>query len=163
MFGRFVTEYHTLFLALHLLAGTLWIGAMAMFVLAVYPSLKQIPNEKMMIRTAIRTLRRYFFWVVWLAAISGTTGVAMVIGAGYMQRSPITAAMVSTKEAIWLFMAVLSYVAFRRIVNAKARCMASDTPQAKDNIRLVSSYLFVVMIFLGIAALYFGVMLGEEG
>jgi len=70
--------------------------------------------------------------------------------------------MVTTKEAIWLFMAILSIYAFRKTVDAKSKCLASDTPQAKDNIRLVTNYLFVVMLFLGIAALYFGVMLGEQ-
>ncbi len=159
----FVIEYHTLFLLLHVLSAMLWIGSMAMFVTAVYPSLRQIPNEKVMIRTSIRTLRRYFLRIVWIALINAISGISMAIAAGYAHQSPITAAMVSTKEAIWLFMAALSLYGFRKIVDAKARCMASDTPQAKDNIRLVTNYLFVVMIFLGIAALYFGLLLGENG
>jgi len=159
----FVIEYHTVFVLLHILSAMLWIGSMAMFVVAVYPSLKQIPNEKIMIRTSIRTLRRYFFWILWIGLINGISGILMAIAAGYSYQSPITAAMVNTKEAIWLFMGLLSLYAFRKTVLAKARCLASDTPQARDNIRLITNYLFVVMIFLGMAALYFGVMLGENG
>jgi hypothetical protein len=37
--------------------------------------------------------------------------------------------------------------------------LASDSEQAKDNVRLISHYLFVINIFLGLSALYFGLAL----
>ncbi len=130
-----------------------------MFIIAVYPSLKQIPNEKMMIRTSLRTFRRYFNFLFPFIMILALTGAIMEIGQGYETKDPTLGAIVGSKEAIWVLMFLNYLFGYYKIIEAKKRCLASDSPQAKDNIRLISHYLFVINIFLGLTALYFGMML----
>ncbi len=155
----FLKEYEAIILPLHLLSAIVWIGGMIMFIFAVYPSLKQIPNEKSMTRTALRTFRRYFNFLFFFIIISMITGVVMEMGGGYESRSPTLGAIVSTKEAIWVLMFLNFLFSYFKIIEAKNKCLNSDVDAAKDNIRLITYYLFGINIFLGIVALYFGLIL----
>jgi uncharacterized membrane protein len=132
---------------------------MVMFIVAVYPSLKQIPNEKMMIRTALRTFRRYFNFLFPFIMILALSGIVMELGLGYESKDPTLGAIVGAKEAIWVLMFLNFLLGYYKIIEAKRRCLASDSEQAKDNIRLIAHYLFTINIFLGLCALYFGLML----
>ncbi len=152
-------SFSFIILPLHLISSVVWIGGMVMFIVAVYPSIKQIPNEKMMIRTALRTLRRYFNFLFPFTIFLTLSGAIMEIGEGYESKDPTLGAIVGTKEAIWVLMFLNYLFAYYKIMEAKKRCMASDAEQAKDNIRLIAHYLFTINIFLGLTALYFGLML----
>lgn len=136
-----------------------WIGGMIMFIVAVHPSVKQIPNEKVMIRTSLRTFRRYFNFLFPFIMILAITGVIMEIGQGYEAKNPTLGAIVGTKEAIWVLMFMNFLLGYYKIIEAKKRCLASDSEHAKDNIRLIAHYLFTINIFLGLTALYFGMIL----
>jgi len=155
----FYEEFAFIILPLHVISTAVWIGGMVMFIVAVYPSVKQIPNEKMMIRTSLRTFRRYFNFLFPFIMILAFTGIIMEIGQGYESKDPTLGAIVGTKEAIWVLMFLNFLYGYYKILEAKKRCMASDSEQAKDNIRLIAHYLFTINIFLGVTALYFGLML----
>jgi uncharacterized membrane protein len=155
----FYEEFAFVILPLHLISVVVWIGGMVMFVVAVYPAIKQIPNEKMMIRTSLRTLRRYFHFLFPFIMILAMTGVIMEIGQGYESKDPTLGAIVGTKEASWVLMFLNFLLAYYKVGAAKKSCMASDPEEAKDNVRLIAHYLFAINIFLGITALYFGLIL----
>ena len=159
MMETFYEQFAFIILPLHLISAMVWIGGMVLFIVAVYPSIKQIPNEKLMVRTNLRTLRRYFNFLVPFIMIVAITGVIMEIGAGYEHKNPTLGAIVGTKEAIWVLMFMNFILGYYKVIEAKKRCMASDSEQAKDNIRLIAHYLFGINIFLGLAALYFGLIL----
>ncbi len=130
-----------------------------MFSLSVYPSLLQIPNEKMSIRTALRTLNRFFRWLLPVSVLLGASGFLMAMGRDYAHQDPVMSVIVTSKEFIWFFMTVLYLYAFYKIKEARARCLASDSEHARDNVKLIAHYLFGVSIMLGLAAIYFGYML----
>jgi len=155
----FYEEFAFIILPLHNIASMVWIGGMIMFIVAVYPSAKQIPNEKVMIRTSLRTFRRYFNFLFPFIMILAITGVIMEIGQGYETKNPTLGAIVGTKEAIWVLMFMNFLLGYYKIIEAKKRCLASDSEHAKDNIRLIAHYLFTINIFLGLTALYFGMIL----
>ncbi len=159
MIKTFYADFAFIIIPLHLISAVVWIGGMAMFIVAVYPSLKQIPNEKMMIRTSLRTLRRYFNALFPFIILLALSGIVMEIGEGYERKDPTLGAIVGTKEAIWVLMFLNFLFGYYKIIEAKKRCLASDSPQAKDNIRLIAHYLFTINVFLGLSALYFGLML----
>lgn len=112
-----------------------------------------------MIRTSLRTFRRYFNFLFPFIMILAITGVIMEIGQGYETKDPTLGAIVGTKEAIWVLMFMNFILGYYKIIEAKKRCLASDSEHAKDNIRLIAHYLFTINIFLGLTALYFGMML----
>ncbi len=129
------------------------------YVVSTYPSIKQIPNKKLMVRTSIRTLRRLSQLIIVVSIILGITGVMIAIGASYGDKDPLLAAIINTKEALWIFMFLNTIVIFYKVLQSKQKCMASDAAGAKDNVRLISNYLIMVNIFLGLTATYFGMML----
>lgn len=141
------------------MSAVIWIGAMVGYLLSTYPSIKQIPNEKLMIRTSLRTLRRLFNLILIVSIILVTTGVVIAMGASYVDQDPLLSAIINTKEALWIFMFFNTIFSFYKILQAKKSCLASDSGAAKDNVRLISHYLIVINIFLGGIAAYFGMML----
>lgn len=129
------------------------------FTLSVYPSLLQIPNEKMFVRTALRTLNRFFKLLLPVSILLGISGFLMSVGKDFAHRDPVLSVIVTSKVYIWFFMLLLYGYAFYKIKEARARCLASDVEHAKDNLKLIAWYLFGMSSLLGFAAIYFGFML----
>jgi uncharacterized membrane protein len=152
-------EYLGLILTLHILSAIIWIGGMITFIFSLYPSVLQIPNDKLMIRTSIRSLRRYFKILLPAVVILGISGVLMELSGNYDNQAPTIGAMIGAKEAIFVLMAVNFIFGFYKIKEAKQRCMKSDIHYAQDNIRLVIHYFFTLNVLLGIFSLYFGIMI----
>ncbi len=157
--GEFYVDYLPYIFAVHIFSAVIWVGGMINFTLSVYPSLRQIPNEKMFIRTSLRTLNRFFRMVLPVSLLLGGTGFLMALGKDFAHRDPVMAVIVTSKEFIWFFMFVLYLYAFYKIKEARVRCLASDSEHAKDNVKLVAYYLFGVSGLLGLAAIYFGFLL----
>lgn len=141
------------------MSAVIWIGSLIGYVVASYPAIKQIPNEKLLVRTSLRTLRRLLGLNIIVSVTLVITGVIISIGASYGDKDPLLATIINTKESLWIFMFLNTIVGFYKVLQAKKRCMASDSGGARDNVRLVSNYLIVINIFLGIIAAYFGMML----
>lgn len=156
---EFYHEFASIILPLHIFSAVIWIGAMIGYILAAYPSIKQIPNEKLLVRTSLRTLRRLFNMILIVSLVLGVSGVIIAIGASYGDRDPLLATIINTKEALWIFMFLNTFFAYYKVLEAKTKCFASDSAGARDNVRLISHYLIVINIFLGVIAAYFGMML----
>ncbi len=157
--GEFYIDYLPFIFALHIFSAVIWVGGMINFTLAVYPSTRQIPNEKMFIRTSLRTLNRFFRLLIPVSVVLGTTGVVMAQGKDFAHQDPVMAVIVSSKELIWFFMFALYLYEYYKIKEARARCLASESEHAKDNLKLIAYYLFGISILLGLIAIYFGYML----
>jgi uncharacterized membrane protein len=157
--SEFYHEFASIILPLHIVSAIVLIGSMIGYVWASYPAMKQIPNEKLMIRTGLRTLRRLLNLSFIVSVILVVTGIIIAIGANYADKDPLLATIISTKEALWIFMFFNTIFSFYKILQSKKECLASNSGAAKDNVRLVSNYLIVINIFLGLIASYFGMML----
>ena len=154
-----LNEYLGIILTVHILSVIIWIGGMVTFMFSLYPSVLQIPNDKLMIRTSIRSLNRYFKILLPSVVILGISGILMEISGNYDAQAPTIEAMIGAKEAIFVLMSVNFSFGFYKIKEAKQRCMKSDIHYAQDNIRLIIHYFFGLNILLGIFALYFGIMI----
>lgn len=159
MLGAFYVDYLPLIFAVHIFSAIIWIGGMVAFSLTVYPSVMQIPNEKMAVRTSLRTLNRFFKLLVPVALLSGISGFVMAGGKDYAHQDPVMSVVVTSKELIWLFMVLLWLYAWYKIKEARARCLASDSEHARDNVKLIAHYIFGIASLLGFCAVYFGYIL----
>jgi hypothetical protein len=112
-----------------------------------------------MIRTSLRTLRRLLNLFFIVSVITVFTGVIIAVGADYADKDPLLATIINTKEALWIFMFFNLMFSFYKVLHSKKECLASNSGAAKDNVRLISHYLIVINIFLGLIAAYFGMML----
>ncbi len=159
--AKYLFEHFSfIIIPIHLISAIVWIGGMIMFVFAVYPSLRQIPNEKMMIRTSFRILRRYFTFLFPLSILLALSGVIIEFAKEYNNQDPTLGAIAGAKEAIWVLMFLNLIFAYYKMGDTKKRCLADEPELALDNLRLISHYLFTINIFLGLVALYFGLILG---
>ena len=132
---------------------------MITFIFALYPSVLQIPNDKLMIRTSIRSLKRYFKILFASVIILGISGILMEISGDYDSQAPSIGAMIGAKEAIFVLMALNFIFGYYKIKDAKKSCMKSHIDYAKDSVRLIINYFFGLNILLGLLALYFGIMI----
>ncbi len=156
---EFYHSYSNIIILSHIICAVIWLGSMIGYVVASYPSIKQIPNEKLLVRTSIRTLKRLYQMIIIISLVLGCTGLIMAVGASYESKNPVLSTIINTKEILWVFMFVNVLIAYYKVLKAKKKCMASDAAGARDNIRLISNYLIVINIFLGFVAAYFGMML----
>jgi len=157
--GEFYVGYLPWIFAVHIFSAVVWVGGMIGFTLTVYPSLRQIPNEKMFIRTALRTLNRFYKLLIPVSLLLGVSGVSMALGKDFAHQDPVMSVIVTSKEFIWFFMVVLYLYGYYKIKEARARCLASDSEHARDNVKLIAWYLFGISSLLGLVAIYFGYML----
>jgi len=151
-FGAFIVP-------VHLLSSVVWIGGMVMFVFSVYPSLKQIPNQKQMIRTSFRVLKRFYNILIPAMVLQAFSGVVMEYGRHYEEMDPTLVAIVGAKEAIWALMFMVAIFGYYKMGDTKKKCLGDEPELASDNIRLIAHYLFAISIFLGLFAIYFGLIL----
>ena len=156
---KFYVDFLPLVFAVHIFCAVIWVGGMIFFIFNVYPSNLQIPNEKMFVRTSIRTLMRFFRFLMPVTLLLGVSGFLMADGKDFTHRDPVMSVIVTSKEFIWLFMFMLYIFAFYKVKEAKQKCLASDSEHAKDNIKLISYYLFGMSSLLGLCAIYFGFIL----
>ena len=152
-------EYFGLILSFHILSAFIWIGGMIVFIFSLYPSVLQIPNDKLMIRTTVRSLKRYFKILFISITVLGISGILMEMSRDYDSYSPTMDALISAKEAIFVLMVVNFIFGKYKIKEAKDRCMKSNIDYAKDSIRLIIHYLFALNLFHGISSMYFGIMI----
>ena len=157
--GEFYVGYLPWIFAAHIFSAVVWVGGMIGFTLTVYPSLRQIPNEKMFIRTALRTLNRFYRLLIPVSLLLGASGVSMAQGKDFAHQDPVMSVIVTSKEIIWFFMVVLYLYGYYKIKEARARCLASDSEHARDNVKLIAYYLFGISSLLGLVAIHFGYML----
>jgi len=157
--GEFYVGYLPYIFTVHIFSAVFWVGGMISFTLTVYPSVQQIPNEKMFIRTALRTLNRFYRLLIPISLLLGISGFLMAMGKDFAHRDPVLAVIVTSKEFIWFFMFVLYLYGYYKIKEARERCLASDSEHARDNVKLIAYYLFGISSLLGLVAIYFGYML----
>ncbi len=157
--SEFYFDYLPFIFAVHIFSAVIWVGGMINFSFAVYPSVLQIPNEKMFVRTSLRTLNRFFKLLLPVSILLGLSGYLMAVGKDFAHRDPVLSVIVTSKIYIWFFMIILYSYSFYKIKESKKRCLASDIDQAKDNIKLIAWYLFGISALLGLVAIYFGFIL----
>ena len=157
--GEFYVGYLPYIFTVHIFGAVFWVGGMISFTLTVYPSLRQIPNEKIFIRTALRTLNRFYRLLIPVSLLLGISGFLMATGKDFAHQDPVLAVIVTSKEFIWFFMFVLYLYGYHKIKEARERCLASDSEHARDNVKLIAYYLFGISSLLGLVAIYFGFML----
>ncbi len=156
---EFFYSYPQIVLFIHIVCAVVWIGSAVGFVVASYPAVNQIPNEKLMVRTSIRTLKRLYELNIFLSIVIGVTGFIISVAVSYSGKDPLLETILDTKKILWVFMFITILSIYYRVLTAKRKCLSNNPSGAKDNIRLISNYLIVINIFLGLVASYFGMML----
>ncbi len=146
-------NYATIVLFLHILSAVIWVGGMIMMRFAVHPSLQNIDNPKIKLEKTLEIIGNLFNLVIPFILISVTTAIILLIGAGH------DGWIVHLKESIWTIMTLnFIYMYIQRFRASKA-LKSDDIEKVKQLVRLLPNRLLPLNIFLGLIAIFLGVML----
>ncbi len=151
---------YNLILMIHIASAIVWVGASFIFSMSVFPSLAQIPNERMIVRTTIRIMFRYLK-VTFGASVTLLFSAIFLYYKNYkiLLSNPILNTIILTKVFIWFIMTISYIYAYFKTKQAKSICFSGNSLKAVDMLKVIANYIFVFNIMIGFVAIYFGVML----
>ncbi len=142
----------------HILGAIVWVGGMIVIRFAVHPALQNIDDNNTRMARTLEITGRLFALVLPFILIILATGLMMASAFGFRGQTDLSI-IVHIKEAIWLIMALnyafMVYIRFQ----AQSRFLAADLEGAKKHLSKIAKYMLPLNIFLGILALYFGLVL----
>ncbi len=142
----------------HILSAIIWIGGMIAVRFAVHPALQNIQDDGVRLARTLEITGRLFVLVLPFILILLGTGLYLAYMFGFSGHTQLSK-VVHLKEAIWLLMtlnyAAMVYLRFR----AQSYYLASNFLMAKKFLSPIAKYMLPLNIFLGLGALYFGLVL----
>ncbi|WP_281950300.1 hypothetical protein [Nitrosophilus kaiyonis] len=142
----------------HVLGAIIWIGGMIAIRFAVHPALQNIDDASMKIARTLEITGRLFALVFPFIIIILATGLMLSFSFGFSGHTKLSM-IVHVKEAIWLVMtlnyALMVYLRFK----AQSAFLGADIKRAKEILSPVAKYMLPINIFLGVMALFFGLVL----
>ena len=142
----------------HILSAIIWVGGMIAIRFAVHPALQNIDDVSVRMARTLEITGRLFALVFPFILIILATGLMLSFTFGFSGHTKLSI-IVHIKEAIWLIMslnyALMVYLRFK----AQSAYIGADIKRAKEILSPVAKYMLPINIFLGIMALFFGLIL----
>lgn len=155
--AEFFSEYSRIIIFLHVISAVIWVGGMIAIRVAVHPSLQTVDEVSIRLGKSLMIMKRLFLLVLPFIVILLATAVVIAVGLDFKHSSLY--GVVQIKEGIWTIMVInYGYMFFQR---SKAQKLfdSGDLSAAKAKIAKIPTLFLPINIFLGIVAIYLGVML----
>jgi len=142
----------------HILGAVVWIGGMIAVRFAVHPALQNIGEDEVRLARTLEITGRLFALVLPFIVLLIATGLYMAHLFGFGGHTDLSK-VVHLKEALWLVMA-LNYAAMVWLrFKAQSFYLAGNFMMAKKYLAPIARYMLPLNIFLGLGAIYFGLIL----
>ena len=142
----------------HILGAVIWVGGMIAIRFAVHPALQHIDEDMTRLARTLEITGRLFGLVFPFILILLATGLYLAHTFGFSGHTKLSK-IVHLKEAIWLVMTLnyagMVYLRFK----AQSYYLASNFLMAKKFLAPIAKYMLPLNIFLGMLAIYFGLVL----
>lgn len=167
----FFWDYAEVIVFLHILSAIVWVGGMIAMRYAAHQSFAHIENPAFRMERVAQALQRLFTIVAPFIIILIITAVLMAVGWGFRAAAVDASGnilnetamyiynIVHVKEGIWMLMAMNYGYMVYRLKKAKLALNSNDVINAKKFLEIIGKYQVPANIFLGIVALYLGVVL----
>lgn len=144
----------SLWIILHILAATLWVGGMLFAHFALRPSLAEQLEPPQRLRVWHAVLCR-FFWRVWISVlVLHVSGYAMMFGEmGGMAGSPVYVHIMMGVG--WIMTAIFAHITFGPFARLKKAVAAQDWPAGGAQMAQIRLWVTINMV-LGITELAIG-------
>jgi len=146
-------NYTSIVIFLHILAAVIWVGGMITIKIAVHPSLQSIDDTKIKLGKTLQIIGRLFNLVLPFIFISLICAIIILIGGGF------NGGFIHIKEAIWTIMTLNFFFMYIKRIKANKFFKEGNFLKAKETLSLLPSVLLPINIFLGLAAIFIGVLL----
>lgn len=151
------TNNAQLIVFLHVLSAMIWVGGMIAIRVAVHPSMQSIEEPKIKLGKTLMIMGRLFNLVIPFIIILMATAIIMIIGLQFKGGELYN--IVLFKEGIWTVMTLNFIYMYMKRLKAETLFNGGSLAQAKAQVAKIPNLLLPLNIFLGIIALYLGVIL----
>jgi uncharacterized membrane protein len=154
---NFFGEYAAFLVFLHVLSAVVWVGGMIAVRLAVHPSLQTIEDAKIKLGKTLEIVGRLFNLVIPFIIVLIITAGLMAVGLGFKGTDLYW--LVHVKEVIWTVMVINFIYMYTKRAKAQKLYNAGELAGAKMLISKFPNLLLPINIFLGVTAIFAGVIL----
>lgn len=155
----FISEYGRYVIFFHVISAVIWVGGMIGIRVAVHPALQKISDPKVRIPRVLEVMKRLFGFVLGFTFIIVLTAMLLAIGLGFKYGDPTLYMITHVKEGIWTVMFINLIMMMVKRAKAEKAFYLGDEATLVKNMTMIAKYMIPVNIFLGIVAIYFGIVL----
>ena len=146
-------NYSTIIVFLHVLSAVVWIGGMIAIRVAVHPSMHTIEDKKIRVGKTLMIVGRLFNLVMPFIFILLITAIIMIVALN------LKGPLIYAKEAIWSIMSLNYFYMYFQRAKAQKLFNSGNIEQAVKLVANIPHTLLPINIFLGVVAIYLGVIL----
>jgi len=146
-------NYSSIIIFLHVISAVIWVGGMIAVKVAVHPAMHTIEDKTIKVGKNLMIVGRLFNLVMPFILILLATAIIMIVALD------LKGVIVYSKEAIWTIMALnYTFMYFKR---AKAQKLfeQGNIKESVATVANIPNILLPVNIFLGVVAIFLGVIL----
>jgi len=146
-------NYSTIIIFLHVFSAVIWVGGMIAIRVAVHPALQKIDDFTIKFSKTLEIVGRLFNLVLPFILILLVTAIILILSLN------LKGGLIYAKEAIWSIMSInYAFMYFKRL-KAKKLFENKKFEEAKKCVKILPSILLPINIFLGVVAIFLGVVL----
>lgn len=153
------SNFSRIVIFLHVVSSSLLMGSMFVMRFVMQPIDADLPDVKVKFENSIKMMRRYFLFLVPVLFVIIATSLFMHIGMGFKSGNPLTYVMVTTKEALWTFIAFNFIYMYLKYCKAQKGFAEENYIEVEENLILMVRYLIPLNFILALISVYFGVIL----
>lgn len=159
---EFYNNFSTLIIFVHVVSAFMLIGGLFVVSFLVKPTIYEIKIPRERYGKSIELLKRFLFFALVCIAFIILSGFAIVVGLDFKGGNPATNVIVHTIEAL-TFLASINFIyIYFKYKEALKYFKKSENIQTHENLELIFRYIFPLNFILGIASIYFGVIIGQH-
>ena len=153
IFSSFLTQI----LFLHVISAIIWLGGMIVLRYAVHFSMQEILEPKIKIERSLQNLNNFFKLLIPSIVLLLLSALILIYTLALNQSTLYSTIIL--KEVIFTLMTGVFILVYIKTKQAKKAFEMGEMLKTKNTLILISKYLIPLNIFLGLIAVYLGVVL----
>ena len=153
IFSSFLTQI----VFLHVISAIIWLGGMIVLRYAVHFSMQEIIEPKIKIERSLQNLNNFFKLLIPSIVLLFISALILIYTLALNQSTLYSTIIL--KEIIFTLMAGVFILVYIKTKQAKKAFEMGEMLKTKNTLILISKYLIPLNIFLGLIAVYLGVVL----
>lgn len=153
IFSSFLTQI----VFLHVISAIIWLGGMIVLRYAVHFSMQEIIEPKIKIERSLQNLNNFFKLLIPSIVFLFISALILIYTLALNQSTLYSTIIL--KEVIFTLMTGVFILVYIKTKQAKKAFEMGEMLKTKNTLILISKYLIPLNIFLGLIAVYLGVVL----
>ena len=151
------SDFLTQIVFLHVISAIIWLGGMIVLRYAVHFSMQEILEPKIKIERSLQNLNNFFKLLIPSIVLLFISALILIYTLALNQSTLYSTIIL--KEVIFTVMTGVFILVYIKTKQAKKAFEMGEMLKTKNALILISKYLIPLNIFLGLVAVYLGVVL----